>query len=270
MKKEKSVSALPPAPYIGGKRNLASVLTRLISRIEHRVYIEPFVGMGGVFFRRKTAAQVEVINDYNGEVANLFRVLQRHLIPLTDMLRWQITSRAHFDRLKVTDPVALTDLERAVRFLYLQRIAYAGQVRGQHFSPATRSSRFDVRKLVPMLEDVHQRLAGVTIECRPYSDILTRYDRPDVLFYLDPPYFGTEDYYDAPFTPDDFGRLADLLAHLKGAFVLSINDQPEVRDIFRAFEAVPVVTRWSSGTGSGKLPLRGELVISNRALTDPV
>ena len=69
-----------------------------------------------------------MINDRNGEVANLFRILQRHYPQFLDTLRWQLTGRREFNRLKASDPAALTDLERAGRFLYLQRTAFGGKV----------------------------------------------------------------------------------------------------------------------------------------------
>ena len=86
----------PPAPYIGGKKQLAARLAALIARIPHTTYAEPFVGMGGVFFRRRQAPSAEVINDRSGDVANLFRILQRNYVPLMNMLRFQLTSRAEF------------------------------------------------------------------------------------------------------------------------------------------------------------------------------
>lgn len=259
-------TALPPAGYVGGKRLLARRLCALIERNEHRVYVEPFVGMGGVFFRRRERAACEIINDYNGDVANLFRILQRHYVALTDELRWQVTSRAHFERLRETPAASLTDIERAIRFLYVQRLAFGGQVRQQTFGAATRSARFDVVRLLPQLEAIHERLSSVTIECRPYGHILSQYDRADTLFYLDPPYWGTESYYDAPFARKDFGVLADALRELRGAFLLSLNDCDGVRETFAGFEMERIETRYMDGGRGGQGGLRGELVISNRPL----
>ena len=90
--------ARPVAPYLGGKRALARRIIERIAAIPHTTYVEPFVGMGGVFFRRPFRARAEVVNDINQDVATLFRVLQRHYQALMDMLRWQLTSRAEFDR----------------------------------------------------------------------------------------------------------------------------------------------------------------------------
>lgn len=116
-----TASVSPIAPWIGGKRNLAKRLTGIIDQIACVTYVEPFVGMGGIFLRRNQRPQAEVINDRGREVANLFRILQRHYVAFLDMLRFQLTVRAEFNRLTAVDPETLTDLERAARFLYLQR-----------------------------------------------------------------------------------------------------------------------------------------------------
>ena len=218
----------PLAGYIGGKRRLAAELCRRIADTPHRTYAEPFVGMGGVFFRRSEAPPAEVINDRNGEVTNLFRILQRHYPQFMDTLRFQITSRREFERLKASDPATLTDLERAGRFLYLQRIAWGGKVAGQSFGVDPRSAGgFNLTRLAPLLEAVHERLAGVVIENLDWPAFLNRYDRPETLFYLDPPYWGSEaDYGAGLFDQGQFAELADRLRRLKGRFILSINDAP--------------------------------------------
>ena len=104
---------LPVAPYFGGKRLLAKRLIAQINATPHTLYAEPFVGMGGVFLRRTHRPKTEVINDLSRDVANLFRILQRHYQAFLDMLKWQVASRAEFERLMATDPDTLTDLERA-------------------------------------------------------------------------------------------------------------------------------------------------------------
>ncbi|RDD60215.1 DNA adenine methylase [Ferruginivarius sediminum] len=253
----------PVAPYIGGKRNLAKRVVARIEAVPHDGYAEPFVGMAGVFFRRRRAPKVEVINDYNQEVATLFRVLQRHYVPFLDMLRFQLTTRREFERLQVTDPGTLTDLERAARFLYLQRTGFGGKVDGRTFGLSNdRPARFDVAKLAPMLEDVHERLSGVVIECLDFREFLRRYDRAGMLFYLDPPYWGSEsDYGEGMFRRQDFQELAAALRGLKGRFLLSINDRPELRDIFDGLTMESVETTYTvAKEGGGKAA--PELLIS--------
>lgn len=251
----------PAAGYIGGKRNLARRLVPIIDALPHTTYAEPFVGMGGIFFKRTARPKAEVINDRSGDVANFFRILQRHYTPFLEMLRYQITSRREFERLSLTEPTTLTDLERAARFLYLQRTTFGGKVAGRTFgvSPGM-ASRFDVTRITPMLEALHERLAGVVIECLDWSNFIARYDRPETLFYLDPPYWGSEgDYGKAMFEPADFTRLSAVLKALKGSFLLSINDVPAIRDIFSWADLTAVETTYS--VNNGKPSKAGELII---------
>lgn len=251
----------PIAPYIGGKRQLSRTLCEMIAETPHSLYTEAFVGMGGVFFRRNTRPKAEVINDRNGEVVNLFRILQRHYPQFMDTLKFQITSRREFERLKACDPATLTDLERAARFLYLQRLAFGGKVAGQHFGVSIgRPARFNLNQLAPALEDVHERLSGVVLENLDWQDFINRYDRPETLFYLDPPYWGSEDDYGKTlFERDQFALMAERLAQLKGRFILSINDVPQIRELFSGFEFREVGLTYSI---SGKGTEAKELIIT--------
>lgn len=239
--------ARPPAPYMGGKRRLAARIITRLQAIPHECYVEPFVGMGGVFLRRPFKAKSEVINDVSRDVATLFRILQRHFVPFMDMLKWQLTSRAEFERLRSAEADTLTDLERAARFLYLQRTAFGGKVTGRSFGVSlSTSARFDVTKLASMLEDIHERLSGVVIECLPFGKLIDTYDRPTTLFYLDPPYWNCEtDYGDGVFNKADFEAMSAQLARIKGRFLLSLNDHPAVRKIFKGFVIEKVDTVYS-------------------------
>lgn len=254
----------PLAPYIGGKRNLAKRLVRRINATPHATYAEVFVGMGGVFFRRDLRPPAEVINDWSEDVATFFRVIQHHYIAFLDMIRHQITSRAGFEKLRALDPASLTDLQRSARFLYLQRLAFGGKVAGRGFgvNPAG-AARFDVTKLAPMIEAVHERLSGVVIERLPWQDFITRYDRPSTLFYLDPPYYGCEgDYGRDLFDRSQFEAMAQQLRGVKGRFLLSLNDHPEVRRIFAGFTFEEEQVTYTIG-GMDKAKAVGELIISN-------
>lgn len=238
---------LPVAPYLGGKSKLAARLTKLINQIPHVTYAEVFVGMGGVFFRRNMRPKAEVINDYSRDVSTLFRILQRHYVPFMDVLKWQLCGRAEFERLMSVNPDTLTDLERAARFLFLQRAAFGGKISGRNYGVAKeRPSRFDLTKIASALEDVHERLCSVTIECLDYKEFIERYDGPDTLFYLDPPYYGCEnDYGKEMFARSEFDVMAEQLAHIEGKFIVSLNDTPEVREIFKAFYIIGVETTYS-------------------------
>ncbi len=249
-----AIVARPPAPYMGGKRNLATRLCALIDATPHKAYIEPFVGMGGVFLRRSRRPAVEIINDLSGDVANLFRVVRRHYEPFVQELRWLVASRAEFDRQKATDPNTLTDIERAVRFLYLQRLAFGGAVIGRQFGVDRKApSRFNMAKLRGELKLLSRRLEPVRIEQLPYADVIRRYDHADALFYLDPPYDQTAGY-GVDFGRDDYVAMAAQLGTIAGSFIMSINDTPFVREAFAAFDMQEVETSWmisNRATGAG-------------------
>lgn len=251
----------PVAPYIGGKKQLAADIVKRIEQIPHDAYIEPFIGMGGVFLRRSIAPKVEVLNDLSSDVVTLFRVLQWHYVAFLEMMKFQLTSRREFERLVATDPATLTDLQRAARFLYLQRTAFGGKVAGRSFGVSnTTPARFDVTKLGPLLEAIHERMAGVIIENLPFADLIARYDRAGALFYLDPPYWGSEgDYGKGAFGRADFSRLAQILASLSGTFLVSLNDCEGVRTCFADFEFEELDLNYTIGSGDAK-PVKEVLI----------
>jgi len=255
--------AAPVAPWLGGKKALHKTLIERIERIPHTTYVEPFVGMGGVFLRRGFKPKCEVVNDLNSEIVNLFRILQRHHPQLMEVMRFQLASRKEFERLRKTDPATLTDLERAARFLYLQRLAFGGQVKGVFGVAADTAPRFSLARLEPLLEAAHERLDGVVFESLDWAEVIRRYDNKNALFYLDPPYFGGEkDYGKDMFAREDFERMAEQLAGLKGHFIMSINDRPEIREWFADFHIDEVRLSYTiAQKGNGEKV--GELIISD-------
>lgn len=245
--------AQPVAPWLGGKSRLADTIISWINAVDHACYAEPFCGMGGIFLRRTQRPKAEIINDYSREVSNFFRQLQNHYVCFVETIRWQLTTRDGFERLIDAELRSLTELQRAARFIYILKTGFGGRITSRSFGvDTTGSGRFDITTLVPELERLHTRLAGVTIECLNYDDFIARYDRPHTLFYLDPPYWGCEnDYGKDLFARSDFEKLATQLAGIKGKFILSLNDTPEVREIFKAFPIESVKTSYSIAKNDG-------------------
>ena len=83
--------------------------------------------MGGVFLRRARRPKTEIINDRNGEIVNLFRVVREHSDELARQFRWCLSSREEFRRLVTVAPETLTDIQRAARCAYLQRLSFGGE-----------------------------------------------------------------------------------------------------------------------------------------------
>jgi len=252
------ISMKGPLAYIGGKNRIASQIIALFP--EHRTYIEVFAGGAQVLFHKQPSS-VEIINDLDGDVVTFFRVCQLHHEELVRFLKYLLTSREWFELLQGQDPKTFTDVQRAARFFYLQKNAYAGLVRKRKFGYSVKEpTRFNPESIPELIENTHQRLVHVQIERLPYQDILKRYDRPTSLFYLDPPYFGRK-LYNFNFSEQDFAELAERLAKLKGKFVLSLNDVPEVRQIFRAFHIRQIELAYTAQQTAGKR--FRELLITN-------
>jgi DNA adenine methylase len=179
-----------------------------------------------------------------------------------DVMRFQIASRREFERLRMVNPATLTDLQRAARFLYLQRQAFGGKLGGVFGVATERAPRFSLSRLEPILEAAHERLEGVVFENLDWGDVLTRYDSAGALFYLDPPYWGGEnDYGKDLFDRTQFGKMADVLRDLDGKFILSINDRPEIRELFDGFVFEEVKLKYSISQGGASDA--AELLISN-------
>lgn len=222
-------TVLPLVPWIGGKRRLAKYLLPLFP--EHRCYVEPCAGAAALFFL-KEPSPVEVLNDVNGDLVTLYRVLQHHPEELMRQFRWALSSRQIFKWLQLTPAETLTDIQRAARFIYVQRLAFGGKVEGQTFGTATTAPpKLNLLRLEEDLSAAHLRLAGALVEHLDWADCVGRYDREHTLFYVDPPYWETEGYGVA-FGFEQYERMADLARTVKGRMLISVNDHPAMRKAF--------------------------------------
>lgn len=251
--------ARPILAWPGGKRRLAKHILPLFE-MPHQCYVEPFAGGAALLFMRPAPAPVEVINDMHSELVHLYRCVRHHLDELVRQFRWALSSREMFEWAKTDRPETLTDIQRAARFLYLQKLSFGGKVSSTHFgTSATQPPRLNLLRLEEDLSAAHLRLARVTIEHLPWASCVERYDRPSTLFYLDPPYWQTEGY-GGQFDWHEYEQLAEVMARLRGTAVLSINDHPDIRRLFARFKQKPLTTTYT--IGGGKKPA-GELLITS-------
>lgn len=182
----------PIIPWMGGKRRLADRLIPLFP--PHECYVEVFAGGAALYFMRPQAAPVEVLNDINGDLVTLYRVVQNHLEEFVRQFKWALSSRQVFEWQKMTRPETLTDIQRAARFFYLQHHAFAGKVSGQTFGTATTGPAINLLRIEENLSAAWQRLSGTYVENLPWLECAERYDRPHTFHYMDPPYWQTAGY----------------------------------------------------------------------------
>lgn len=249
----------PIIPWIGGKRRLAKTILPLFP--VHTCYVEPFCGGAALFFL-KDISKAEVLNDVNGEVVNLYRVVKYHLEEFCRQFKHSLVSRQIFEWLKETPPETLTDIQRATRFFYLQKMAFGAKVSSQTFGvSATSPPRLNLLRIEEDLSQAHLRLSRVTIEHLDWQLCVKRYDRPGTLFFCDPPYWQTEGY-GVDFGLEQYEALAHLMRTIQGKIVLTVNDHPTMRKVFLGFDLQTVDINYTVG-GAGKGGGQKELIIRN-------
>ncbi len=232
---------------MGGKSKVAGRLCQLLP--EHKCYVELFAGAANLLFA-KERSKTEAINDINSELVNLFRVVRWHPRDFIAELAFATHGRADFTDYRAQP--GLTDIQKAARSWFVIKTA-TGQAH------LRRTAFAAVRRC-------HKRLDGVYIENLDFPDCIRRYDRPYTVFYCDPPYLGAGGYKTA-FTLEDHHRLAAILKFIKGKFLLSINDHPKIRSLYKGLPRLKVKVRYSvSRDKSDKARDRTELVIANYPL----
>jgi DNA adenine methylase len=247
----------PIIPWIGGKRRLAKEILPLFP--PHTCYVEPFCGGAALFFL-KEISKAEVLNDVNGEVVNLYRVVKHHLEEFCRQYKHALVSRQIFGWLKETPTETLTDIQRAARFFYLQKMAFGAKVSAQTFgTSATSPPRLNLLRIEEDLSAAHLRLSRATIEHLDWQVCMARYDRPGTLFFCDPPYWQTCGY-GVDFGMEQYEALAQLMRAQQGKTILTVNDHPDMRRVFAGFAFQIVRINYTVG-GAGRGGNQQELII---------
>jgi DNA adenine methylase len=229
-----------PVVWFGGKGNMIAKLMRHVP-LGGRPYCEPYMGAASLFFARPPAP-VEVLNDLDGDLVNLFRCLQdkEKFLELKHRLLYTLYSLAEFARAieilndpSVTDPVL-----RAWAFFVALNQGFGGKKPrlignwGRTFKTARgcagNTNEWIMR--LSMLDDWHLRLLRVQIDCRDALEVIRYWDNPEAVFYVDPPYYPDtrkdKDAYAVEPDHDHYVLLVETLLNCKGAVVLSGYDHP--------------------------------------------
>ena len=247
----------PPIPRMGGKSRLRKTILERIP--EHTCYVEPFFGAGWVYFG-KEPSKVEVINDIDKELINMFRMIKYHAPEIERVLEYEFSGRDMFEEYKHCTVEYLTEIQRAVRFLYLISQSFAGK--GGTYGYGTNKGPAPQIFYKGVLNDIKERLRNTYVENKSFEDIIKRYDRPHSFFFCDPPYFETAGY------GNEFGQkehllLRDTLADIKGKFMVTINDHPKVREWYKGFNVEEVKVAYSVCKEQKARKEYDELIITN-------
>lgn len=248
-------------PWPGSKRRLASKLLPMFPT--HGCYVEPFCGAAAMLFARSEPADVEVLNDINGDLVRLYRCVTHHLDEFIRQYRWSLTSREMFKWCQLQHVDALTDIQRAARFYYLQHNSFAGKVSGQSFGTSTAGKvGLNLLRIEETLSQAHLRLHRVIVEHMGWQQCIERYDRPHTFFFIDPPYWQTEGY-GVPFAWEEYLALYQLMGSIKGKALVTLNDHPDIVGLFNGYRIDRLPITYTMGNNSGQGAKRVELAIRN-------
>lgn len=216
----------PLLRYYGGKWLLAKWIIEHMP--QHRIYVEPFGGAASVLLQKDVAFS-EVYNDLDGDVVNLFRVLQNksQYAELEHRLKYTLHSRVEFEDAynPSRDPV-----DRAHKLIVRSWMGYStGAHRRTGYRTnikqvARSSTSTDWCNWVDTLELTVQRIRTVNIENRPAVDVIQGHDTGNTLFYVDPPYpFSTrsDKVYNHEMTDEQHADLAKVLHEVSGMVMIS-------------------------------------------------
>lgn len=238
----------PPFGYYGAKQRLASQIIATLP--PHNAWVEAFCGSAAITLA-KAPAPIEVINDRDGEIVNLFRVLREDADVLTQKVALTPYARDEFDS-AVRATEKLTPVERARRFLARTMMTVNGDAKDAGFSFSSSYSRNGKEARVSRwhnlprrLGEVAERLRTVRVENRDARDLLEMFlKRPATLVYLDPPYFIKRDHeYVIDANEMEFHEeLLELSCRAKCMILLSGYNTPLYRTVLRAKDGWKRVT----------------------------
>jgi DNA adenine methylase len=257
-----------PVSRIGGKYYLTGWITQYIP--EHVCYVEPFAGGAKLLFA-KEPSPVEILNDIDDDLVNLYRVIQNaeKRQKLINILNETPYSRSIFQSWKHGNKTTLDDIEKAGRYFFLCKASFAGDVeRGGFGMPSKGTGRNPARTFrtaIDSLDIIADRLKNTVIECLDYTDCIQRYDSPETLFYCDPPYLNSEHYYGKDcFTLEDHYRLSELLHNIKGKSMVSHYKNPVYDELYEGWNRYTFESfKGSHKANAGEKPKTVEVLYCN-------
>lgn len=259
-----------PIKWVGGKSKSRAAIIDLLPA-DAECYVELFAGAAWVLFGKPTHP-VEVLNDANGDLVNLWRVLKWRPAELLEHVHQHLYSRVMFLELREQRPDGKDEMERAVWLYLLIQMSFGAdlsRIRRPRFG-FWNKSRGDLflNKSLEQFAPAFERLRGVFIEQGDFAECVRRYDQPRSIFFADPPYLATSGYAEG-FTLADHERLAATLRGVEGRFLLTINDHPAVRDLYAGLHIVETTEARALARATAGRVAAPILIIANYPLAQP-
>lgn len=229
----------PLCSWQGGKSSLLKYLLPLLPT-DAKCYVEVFGGGGAVLLAKPIiSGQVEVYNDNNTALVNVFRQAKHHPEALIRELQMMLGSREEMRR--YLSRQALTEIQQAAEFLHCRLISFGSD--GTSFGVAktpgggASNSKENMSKRIIQFA---KRFDRVAVECLEWERLIKLYDKDSTFFFIDPPYVGCKTKSYAAWTLADVGKLRAVLDGIRGRWLATFNDMPAIRDIFHGCDITAV------------------------------
>lgn len=219
--------------WIGGKRLLRETISHLIPN-DIVSYIEPFGGGGWVLFYFHKWAELEVYNDLDSRLVNLFRVVKYHPCELAREMCYLFHSREQF--LSLMNNPGETDIQKAARFMFILSRSFGSK--GKQYGTQYSSAITSAGGLIERVNKISKRLDKVIIENLSAFNLIPQYDTDNAFFYCDPPYSSGAGYEVVSALNFQHEKLKDILKNIKGRFLLSYDDSQKIRDLYKDFNII--------------------------------
>ena len=252
--------------WVGGKRALRKTIVPLVPK-DILSYVEPFGGAGWVLFYKERWADLEIYNDLDGRLTNLFRVVKYHPNALKEELSYLLGSREIF--MQFLKQEGITDIQKAARFLFLITRSFGGK--GDTFGVVKKSTGGACKSQENVLEKIdviHKRLDKVLVENRDFGKLIKQYDHKDAFFYCDPPYTYGCGYKTTSTEAFEHERLRDCLKNIEGRFLLSYDDSEKVRELYKDYYMIAIERKNGINNKNPKNKIFKELLIANYPIAE--
>ncbi len=221
-------------PYLGGKFYMAKEIIKRIP--SHMTYVEVFGGAGWILFL-KSFSKIEVYNDINFDLTNLFLQIRDNFKRFNEKAYWTLNSREFYNFSKnyiFEKNKLMRALQYAIQFtMCFSCINYIGY--GYRVNSIRAPNWFVFYK---RLFKIKERLKNVIIENLDFEKCISKYDNKNTFFYCDPPYFEEtrkiKNYYVFEFSEKDHIRLAKILNNIEGKVLISYFMSPKLKNLYPA------------------------------------
>lgn len=240
-------------PFINRAGTKIKIIQKILDSIPcHKTFIDLFVGGGSVFLNHQSTKNVTIIiNDIEEDIINVYQLLKKKtfLKPLPLSL---LEKQVFYSKTPINDE------EQLQKYILKYNNTFSSMGRGKIFKNTDHINK------IKNIELYHNLLENVKIYNEDYKTIIKKYDFIDSFFFIDPPYENSYKHKIYKMSNEfNYEELNEILLNIKGKFLLTLNDSPTIRNIFKNFFFIENLVKSPSQNNAICKNDRPELIITN-------